>query len=484
MQAKPSVRDVIDPRRWSNLQLRTTKRNKDDSPGSNLLAGQASIALGTAALAFAQLRLRRIRKEKGLIKQMFAERTSVRSLREAAERGEALPEVAMVRGWLFARGDPVHTLSSEVPTLARHVGEVEQPKNLYVDLAKSVKSGDAKGLPDDVVEHLEGVDLDAIDAVRTRAAAKDGDAAQEILISETLVTRNGCEATKKTVKNKNGTRVVIKRKPRQARFNVFHERRVADGLHLVGMAGEKADLRLPEFGMTELAASMSPSLFLTAPDAMSEFRELSPYKFINADKPFLHMSKFLHLDRQSDTDDGSFNGAGCALAELGNICPAGWLWDGRGFYDNNLSERSWMSYYPTQVLDFPSFFARLPVAKQENSRHQEATKMGYDEMMRHRDEENCFRFAEIAIPAFSEVVVVAKPEYTPSGKIALGPPDPKKNVSDAQFEFRILKGHTAANLLLHREASTATFVGFAVMAVLTVAFGEEAVRDSLVVAYT
>ena len=143
-----------------------------------------------------------------------------------------------------------------------------------------------------------------------------------------------------------------------------------------------------------------------------------------------------------------------------------------------------MSYYPTQVLDFPSFFARLPVAKQENSRHQEATKMGYDEMMRHRDEENCFRFAEIAIPAFSEVVVVAKPEYTPSGKIALGPPDPKKNVSDAQFEFRILKGHTAANLLLHREASTATFVGFAVMAVLTVAFGEEAVRDSLVVAYT
>ena len=78
---------------------------------------------------------------------------------------------------------------------------------------------------------------------------------------------------------------------------------------------------------------------------------------------------------------------------------------------------------------------------------------------------------------------MAKPEFTPSGKIALGPPDPK-NVGAAQFEFRILKGHTAANLLLHREASTAIFVGFAVMAVATIAFGEEAVRDSLVVAYT
>ena len=47
--------------------------------------------------------------------------------------------------------------------------------------------------------------------------------------------------------------------------------------------------------------------------------------------------------------------------------------------------------------------------------------------------------------------------------ITLGAPDAEDS-TEAQFEFRILKGHTAANLLKHRDASTAIFVGLAFMA--------------------
>ena len=53
------------------------------------------------------------------------------------------------------------------------------------------------------------------------------------------------------------------------------------------------------------------------------------------------------------------------------------------------------------------------------------------------------------------------------------------DVGEAQFEFRILKGHTAEQLLKHRNASVLVFVGFAVMGLATIAAGEEMIRDSV-----
>ena len=98
-------------------------------------------------------------------------------------------------------------------------------------------------------------------------------------------------------------------------------------------------------------------------------------------------------------------------------------------------------------------------------------------MQQMRDEENCFRFVELGISA-SEVVVVARPHYE-GGRIVLRPPLANADVGEAQFEFRILKGHTAEQLLKHRTASGLVFVGFAVMGLATIAAGEEMIRDSV-----
>ena len=69
-------------------------------------------------------------------------------------------------------------------------------------------------------------------------------------------------------------------------------------------------------------------------------------------------------------------------------------------------------------------------------------------------------------------------EHPPQGRIVLRSPE-KKGVGDAQFEFRILKGHTAEQLLKHRDVSIQIFVGFALMGLVTIAVGEEMIRDSV-----
>jgi len=195
-----------------------------------------------------------------------------------------------------------------------------------------------------------------------------------------------------------------------------------------------------------------------------------------------------------------------ALEALGRLRPEGWLWNGKGFYDNNSSERGWMSHYGTELVSYPEYARRLETAREENCRHQEASEWSYGTMQAMRDEENCFRFVEIGISA-AEVVVVARPCFEeeaqqarellaeqatpepggdavvhasgrPRGRIVLRPPT-KKGAGEAQFEFRILRGHTAEQLLKHRDVSGLVFVGFAVMGLLTIAAGEEMIRDSV-----
>ena len=83
---------------------------------------------------------------------------------------------------------------------------------------------------------------------------------------------------------------------------------------------------------------------------------------------------------------------------------------------------------------------------------------------------------ELGISA-SEVVVVARPHYE-GGRIVLRPPV-AKDAGETQFEFRILKGHTAEQLLKHRSASVLVFVGFACMGLATIVAGEEMIRDSV-----
>jgi hypothetical protein len=77
-----------------------------------------------------------------------------------------------------------------------------------------------------------------------RTGSHEGD----FIITELLVTRLGCEATRETSQDKNGRETVkITRKARKGRFNVHHSRNVSEGLHLVGICGEKAAIGLPSY---------------------------------------------------------------------------------------------------------------------------------------------------------------------------------------------------------------------------------------------
>ena len=473
-------------------------KTKEDSPQAEYSSGASTVVLGVSAMVFAAMRMKRIATEKTLIKKMWDQHTTIRGLRLTAEAGEALPETVMVRGWLSARGPGVRSLAAQVPQLSARIGRIDQPENSFLRLAEKVKVGDVDA-PEDIKAWSQKAHYH--DTFTSTQRSPLGN----LLVRELLVTRLGCEALRKETKNKHGVREVeITRHPRQARFNVFHERSVAEGLHVVGLAGEAADLELPTYGEAELRAGEAPSLFLSAPDAIREFKEWSGVSLVNADKPLTHLSRFIHLDRTSTTDDGSFEpdgesrrrssssvaisgggdtvaalgGGEGALAALGALRPSGWLWNGKGFYDNNSSEQSWMSHHGTAMVSFGEYVKRLATAREENCRHQRASEWDYATMQARRDGENCFRFVELGISA-SEVVVVAKPHFDEHGhRIVLRAPE-KKAADEAQFEFRILRGHTAEQLLKHRNVSIQVFVGFTLMGLATIIAGEEMMRDSI-----
>ena len=282
------------------------------------------------------------------------------------------------------------------------------------------------------------------------------------------------------------------------RFNVFHHRRVAEGLLLedVGDAASTADLVLPAYGQRELREADAPPLFFSLPEPMAEFKRSSigrDWNVINANKSFTYLSKFLHLDQRTDTDDGSFRGGASegALDALGRLVPSGWLWVGKGFYDNRPG--SWASHPGVDYLDYAEFRRRVKAAAYENARYQDATEMSPSEMAEARDKENCFRIAELGIGA-SDVVVMGKP-VPRDGDIEIAAPsavsmanfksvlEKGSDVDEPRFVFRILKGHNIDNLLKQRAGSVQAYLGFAGIGALTVAYGEELIRDSVEVTY-
>ena len=142
-----------------------------------------------------------------------------------------------------------------------------------------------------------------------------------------------------------------------------------------------------------------------------------------------------------------------------------------------------------EEVDYQEFKWRMQKAAEENAMSQDATKMSSHEMRQARSEENCFRISELGIPNNSDVVVLGKPQLTLGGDskendLIIGPPEKPAswaNVDDPRFNFRILKGHTIDNLMKHRKAALQVYLGLAVMGVCTIEFGEQLIRDSLVV---
>merc|ERR1712107_103432 len=167
----------------------------------------------------------------------------------------------------------------------------------------------------------------------------------EYLLTECLVTRLACIASRSAAKEGDGTeRVSITRLPAAGRFNVHHRQQVVDGLCVEGLAGEVASVVLPEYDVS-LSDSAPPPLFLSLSDPMQDLGGRST-------SAFTHLSKFVIFDQMSSTDLGaSFveshpqdaassrsKDSDRHLDALGTISPNGWLWQGDGFYDHRAAE--------------------------------------------------------------------------------------------------------------------------------------------------
>jgi len=170
-------------------------------------------------ISFAVTSIERTRKEKEVIEKMWSRETTIKGLREKALVGEPLPDVVLVRGFLDSTGPSVKPVTPTVPQLVPLLGQIDQPDNLFLTLADHVKQGNIK-MPKDV-----SIDHSDINIKNEELLQRDGNmksaSSDNLVITELLITRLGCEATKRTRRKKKGKRytqeVVINRTPRSAR---------------------------------------------------------------------------------------------------------------------------------------------------------------------------------------------------------------------------------------------------------------------------
>ena len=525
--ATPSISDMVNPSKMFGFKFRAPRPYKDkngetkyDNPRANYQEGALKVVIGGLALAFAARSLNRTRLEKSLLLKMWEENMTIKKLKEISRKGN-LPSQVLLRGNLASHGAPVKSLASECSKLIPFIGKVNQPENLFLRLGSDVLKGKSP-VPTKPFFEKYGIKHDDIEVVEDDFSMRETTEHQRdivlnpdnmndgLIISETFITRLGCEARQIKKKDKP---IRYERDARKGRFNVFHHRRVSDGLYFIDddrSSRNTADIELPEYGIRELETNDSPSLFLSVPDPMKEFKKwlsFSNMGVANADKSLTHLSKFIHIDQSSRTDDGRFippapprrivedknkNDALSlrkknhryinALDEIGRLVPNGWMFHPNGFYDNNPG--SWSSFKNVEEVNYTEFKRRIAVTNNENSRHQEYTYWGYDKMKKKRDSENCFRIVELGIPNYFDVVILARPIIDNlTGDLKLVPPA-KPNffeINEARFYFRILCGKdNIDNLMKHRNASLVAYLGFALMGIFTIIYGEEIMRDALV----
>ena len=86
-------------------------------------------------MVFSGRNIGRVRGEVKLIKDMWAAKTTVRDLRNLAERGGELPKVCILAGRLNADGPAVAALTPQVPALRSMVGSIKQRQNFLAGVA-------------------------------------------------------------------------------------------------------------------------------------------------------------------------------------------------------------------------------------------------------------------------------------------------------------------------------------------------------------
>lgn len=471
------------------------------------------MSAGVLVLCYAIYSVYRYRREANRIISLFEANTQIKELSESAARGEQLPNIVVIRGHIAADGGDICTVSTGIDGLRERVGEIEQPKNAWIEIARQAKSDpQLRGVADAVVQRT-GVDADDVPEVPepgdpyARQSNNRGEGS--LVVAEILVARI-CAKHQSVRREKTTKRVTIKRPRRNESYNCFHGRRVSERLHLIDLDGNRADIELPPADAVGLAGvSDPPPLFLPVSDVWTEFthylrkdgvtgpsgrrQRLDDLPPMRLSDPYTLLSEFIFLDVQSPGDLGGFPGNGSVLEGIGEAfrsgpTPAKFLWEPRGFYDSvrgggydDVPSYA-TKYRKTEMVTARELLDRAQVAAKENARHTPHCEPTFTrlELEQRRDEENCFRYTELAIPRGTPVTILARPMVAQAGtgegvdcNIRLVSPGcdegpgpfnvDAKNLKD-RFRFRILKGHQVENLLRHRELNPTAYYGLGLVA--------------------
>lgn len=470
-------------------KLQKTRISLYNEPGTCAIVA----ALGVAMMSFGAISIKRSKREIAMIEEMEAAETTAGKLLETLKSGQDLPSVVIVKGVLSSSGEDVMAASPSIPGLSGSVGTIEQPKNALLEIARWAKRGDDDGKLTSIVEKETGLKPDDIPDVEDDFTSRKVDFKEAgCVLTETLIARVFCSTYKYVHKEKKKKEVEIKRTPRNQSYNVFHARNVSEGLYLADMQGNKMTLQLPDANIVkQVGLGEPPPLFLATADTSSEFfdflrkdgltvqgqhMDLSDMPPTTVGDPLTMLSKFIFMDVQSNNDLGLM-GNNEVLEKLavayGRSASEGFLWEPKGFYDsdNNGHFFHGTTLATRELVSSQELLRRAKQAAQENSKstgHCEPT-FSRAELPRLRDNENCFRFTELAIPRDSPVTVLARPEPDGDGGIRLVPPNSAENGRDAadpdaeRFRLRIISGYTIENLLKQRDLNIMQYYGIAVV---------------------
>mmetsp|Transcript_87327 Transcript_87327/g.154799 ORF Transcript_87327/g.154799 Transcript_87327/m.154799 type:complete len:735 (-) Transcript_87327:31-2235(-) len=483
-------------------------KEKHSGPGHADLIG---ITAGALVLLYAFYSIQRYRREANRIISLFEANTQIKELEGMAAKGEALPSLVVIRGHINSDGGDIRPVSTSIEGLRERVGEIEQPKNAWIEIARQAKRDPQfRDVANAVVERT-GVDADDVPDVPdpgdtySRHSTFPGEGS--LVLAEILVARICAKHQRR--KPEKGS-IVIKRPKRNESYNCFHGRRVSEGIHLIDLDGSRADLELPPADAVGLAGVPDPPpLFLPVSDVWTEFthylrkdgltgpggrqQNLHNLPPMRLSDPYTLLSEFIFVDVQSPGDLGGFSKNPAVLSALAEAYrssqgPAKFLWEPRGFYDSvrgggydDVPTYASKRNQRTEMVNAGELLERAKVAAKENSKytpHCEPTFSRTD-LEQRRDEENCFRYTELAIPRGTPVTILAKPMIFEAGTgegaecrvrlvSPLGAEDDSKDSADPKadrFRFRILKGHQVENLLRHKELNPVAYYALAALAI-------------------
>jgi len=253
-----------------------------------------------------------------------------------------------------------------------------------------------------------------------------------------------------------------------------------------------------------------PPLFLPVNDVWTEFthylrrdgligpggrhQRLDDLPPMRLSDPYTLLSEFIFIDVQSPGDLGSMPGNANVLGDIaeafrGKGGPAKFLWEPRGFYDSvknggydDVPAYASARFRRTEMVGAGELIERAQAAARQNALNTPFCEPSFsrEQLMQRREQENCFRYTELAIPRGTPVTVLARPMVAEAGtgegaecRIRLTSPvcaadDGKEFASAAdpradRFRFRIRAGHTVENLLRLRDLNVNAYYGLAIV---------------------